>query len=568
MSHQIPTKRILVASLITWGCQTENAFVPEATVPPSLTVTAPLPATWAATGPTFVTGEATGLASLTVNEQTVEVESDAFVTTTDLVSGLNVIEVVGTEPDGDLLFERIGVLAGTFGDPETGLDEALAVRVNEGGLITVMDQAAESLDADTVESAVVTGEPIYEDSYGVWGWDAVEIAAEIMSIEFDAPQLEIDPTDPLLWVTVAIPNLSVSTLVTGDVVGLEFDIDIETTAPWAVITTALSMEAEDGELVVALEDAEISLDGFAYDTSVLPDEVESVLLVETIQETIEELILEQMETLLPTTIESALSELDTSVTVTLMDRPLTIDTEFAEALVDDDGIEITMDVDLFMAAASSSQTPHVYAGYLTNASTSPDMDHEEELVISISDDLMNKSLFEAWRSGLLDLSLSTDDGSLESDVMDSLHADGGSITLYPQLPPVLIPSSSGDKLLLQLGEILAVVDTPGGDLGDRITIAAHVEAEVDLGVEDGAISLSVDEYDITIVVRDSDWGASDEAITMVLEEALPIDSLLASIDSLSIDLPTLYGVGIAEADVDRTTSTGHSLVNVDLERDE
>ena len=73
---------------------------------------------------------------------------------------------------------------------------------------------------------------------------------------------------------------------------------------------------DDG--VVALEEAEISLDGFAYDTSVLPDEVESVLLVETIQETIEDLILDQMETLLAATIESALSELDTSVTVTLM----------------------------------------------------------------------------------------------------------------------------------------------------------------------------------------------------------------------------------------------------------
>ena len=74
-----------------------------------------------------------------------------------------------------------------------------------------------------------------------------------------------------------------------------------------------------------------------------------------------------------------------------------------------------------------------------------------------------------------------------------------------------------------------------------------------------------------MMVRESDWGATDEATTQLLEEMLPMDTLLSAVDLLLgdgfCDLLPLEGITLKEVTMERASTGAHTVMEIELEVD-
>ena len=550
---------VLITLLTLVGCKRDDEVngIADAQTP-ALTLDNPAAGAWVSPGTVRAQGISAGLEGVSVNGATAEVEGGKYGADVSLVRGINVVEAVGSESDGDELFVRNGVLAGTFGDPSQTLEGAINLRLNQGGIDDLMELVGTFLDPDTINAAATGMNPIYQDSYGVWGYSAVDISADIESISFGTPELAARPSGGALSLSVALPDLDVLVNATGDVVGVNFDTTAELMAERAEVEATLVVGAEDGHLTAELVDAEVNLVGFSYDTSLLPWGVEDYLFVDTIRGKIEDMVLEQIETMVPSLLDDALAGLDPSFELELLGVPLSVAASFAEVETDSDGVAMVLDLDVDAPSTGTKSSQ----GFLLAEDANPKLDHNADLTGAISDDMLNALLFQLWEAGMLDMRLSTDDGSLPAVMLTPLKADEGTIQLDAILPPVVVQQDGG--LELQMGELAVRIDTPGGELGNYVDLSVNAFVQLELGFKDGALDMSVGETNVVLMVRDSDWGASNETITRVVEQSLPIDTLLLLVGALNFDIPSIYGLSIDKATVSRDDGGSHTDLEVEL----
>ena len=158
--------------------------------------------------------------------------------------------------------------------------------------------------------------------------------------------------------------------------------------------------------------------------------------------------------------------------------------------------------------------------------------------------------------------MSTDDGSLEPIMLLPLKAEQGTITLRPDLPPVAVQVDGG--LQIQAGELVVDIETPGGELGEYLQVAVAAFIDLELALENGVVALDIGTPELSLMVRESDWGASDETTTRLVEEMLPLDTFLALLGGLELPLPSLEGLTISSAELGRDRSGLHTSVEVEL----
>ncbi len=116
---------------------------------------------------------------------------------------------------------------------------------------------------------------------------------------------------------------------------------------------------------------------------------------------------------------------------------------------------------------------------------------------------------------------------------------------------------------LQLGELQVAVDTPDGDLGQRLDLAVAAWADLGLVYASGELGLDLGAVRTSLDVRGSDWGASNEATTKLVSEMLPLDAMLALVGAFRFPVPELGGLRVADAAIDR--ASGATEVALDLE---
>ena len=541
--------------LVLSGCKKKETEDTDAVADAVFEMITPEAGAWTSAGSTSVTGTAENVASVSLalaptgaTNPTTRSASD-WSGTVSLARGINVVEAQAIDLRGDTQFRRHGVIAGDFASPDDGVDEALVARVNQSGLDKVGDMIAAYMTPELISSSATAMNPVYTDSYGVWGWDAVEISADIDSISFDTPGITFDPSSGELLLTATLPNLYVDAQAYGQVVSIDFDSDVSMTSSSAVITATITLDVVNGEIVVELKDATVELKDFSYDTSLLPGDIESYILVETIRDTVEEMLVEKIKEMVPELLESTLSGLDPSFSTEVLGATVDLAFGFSDAGIDNDGIELTLDVDVSMETTGT----RTYAGYLSAPTVDPDIDTHADVSAGFSDNVLNMVLFQAWRAGLLDMSLSTYDDTLDAAMLILLKAEEGTISTSAGLPPVLVQSPAGEPQV-QLSEMLVTIDTPGGELGEHIVVAMSLWVDIEMVIEGGELVLSLGEPTIVMDVRESDWGASNEATTNLLEDALPIDVILTLLGDISFPLPELYGIAIDSGEAERDQS--------------
>lgn len=504
-------------------------------------------------------GTAENVENLMVAGAETKAKQGKFDAKIELERGINLIEVSAIDGNKQSLFVRNGVLAGDFKSADDAVEESIFLRVNEGGFRRIGEIAEESLTSDFVNGALSGMNPVYSDSYGVWGWDAVTIAANIDSITFDTPSFDFDPRDGAIDLTATLPNVYVDIYAWGEAIGFDFDSDVAIGASSAVLTATLGISAQNGRLDVDITDPLITLNGFWYNTDLLPSEVTDLLLVDTIRATVEEMLVSSIQEMVPPLLDETLSGLDPSFSTELMGLSVDIEFEFADADIDKDGVALTLDMDVAVPPTGKKSAP----GFLGADLGTPEVDTQADVAGAVSDDLLNRVLYEAWAGGLLDLTLSTEDGSLDPLILLPLKAEKGTIKVEAMLPPVVVERDG--KLQAQVGELMVTIDTPGGALGDYLTASVTAFVELEVKIEDGALVLALGEPDLTLMVRENALGASNETATSIVTQALPIDSLLLLLGDFSFPLPSLYGIVIDNGEAVRDESGVYTGLEIALE---
>lgn len=548
------------ALLLLTGCGGCSKGEDEAPVvyddPSSLTIDTPAEGAWLPEGAVAVTGLVDNVNAVTINGAPAVLDpSGSYSGTTTLERGVNVLDVQGLEPDGDTISERRSVLAGEFADPGDAVEDGIQLRLNQGGINEMADMVEGMVTAESLNKEL--GEelnPIYE--YGQpddWNW----VAVDLVEMDFGAAAITATP-DQMIALEVVLPDLVVDLYAEGEAVTFDFSQDIQMTADDAVITAYLAIGAEGGTLTVELIDPVVELRGFAYDTSLLPSFVEDYLFIETIQTTIQDTLVEQMEEMVPELLDEQLGALDFSFDTELMGTTVSVAATFADADVDDDGVEIAVDVDVDVPTVGTQ----VYQGYMASGEGTPSIDRGADLAMVLSDELLNRMLFEVWRGGMLNLTLSTDDGSLEPAMLTLLHAEQGTVTVAADLPPIIVESAGG--LQVQIGELSVTLETPGGELGERVVMDVAAFVDLELSLDGSKIALDLGKPELFMAVRESDWGSSNEALTALIEEMLPIELLLLALGALEFELPALEGLAFGDSEVERSSSGYHTDVETQL----
>ncbi|MCB9777043.1 MAG: hypothetical protein H6742_00600 [Alphaproteobacteria bacterium] len=543
------------------GCKKEDDIVPGQTqrVDPMLQLDSPAAASWLPVGPTPVAGISRDMRTVKVGEQQLVLnDGGAFSGQVELVRGVNVVEARGTDVRGDTHYARHGVLAGTFGEPDGAIEDAAVIRLNQSGLDVLLGMIGELIDPSILDGTLSTINPIYSDSYGIFGWDAVTIEADVDGVDFGVIQLAVTPRSGALHLEGTLPDLFVDAQARGSVVGFDFDSDVTMWADRADLEATLELGAKNGMVTAELSDMSLELVGFGYDTSLLPGDVESWILVDTLQSTIEEQVLAMVEEEVPGFLDEALAGLDLSFETELLSTPLSVAADIVRVDVDGDGVELGVDITADMPNAGVEGS-----GFLLAGPGEAFVDHDAHMAAVIGDDLLNRMLYEAWAAGVLELSMSTYDGSLQSFLLTPLHATEGTITVDAALPPVIVEGRNG--LQLQAAELIVTIDTPDGELGTHLVIAVAAKADLEVGYEDGELVLDLGEVNPVLMVRESDWGASNEAVTELVAEMLPLDTLLALVGNFSFPIPEISGLVLTDVQVSRESSGVHTGVTASLE---
>jgi hypothetical protein len=558
-------RTVFLASLVFFsaGCSQDSALnsIDEHYITPAIRVVGPEAGEWLPATSVVVHGTTVGLTDVLVNDFPAVTDGDKFESSIGLDRGINRVEVKGTDGRGDTKYARYSVIAGDFADPSKTIEEALHLRLNQGGLDAVCEIINDAIDPEEISDSI-EGTPVYEAQYGLFSWNAVEVTAILMGLSFDRLNTELDPGDDRLYLSVEIPDLDTWLWAYGDVFGLDFEVDAFVWADSVVVEGEVTIDTNEGELVVEFENPNVSLYGFGYDTSLIPYGIETLVFVDEVRGFLEDMLVDIIAEKIPEILDEQLAGLDLSFETEMLGQDLKVEAAFADANIDRDGLALTVDVVVDMGSEDLHEAP----GFLTAPEATVELSTKSDVAFGLSDNLFNRVLHGVWQSGLLDLSLSTDDESLDKAVALMLKADSASIQIEAPLPPVMVERDG--QLNIELGELLVTIDTPNGDFGDHLEVAISGAIPLNLVGQDGELLLEFGDADLMFMVRDSDWGAaSNEAVTNLLAQILNPQLLLAGMGALSFPLPTLTdNLAIKSLKVDTEDNEYCTAIRINLER--
>lgn len=551
--------------LLSAACKHENTLSDP--TEPSIELTRPAPAEWMGPGQAEVRGEWSGLNSINVNGTEATMTGSLvgdFDSTVDLGRGIQILTAAGTDPYGDTYYSKVHVLSGEYNGPRQAVEDAAIVRINEEGIAVILDAVENEVDSELIADVLVSDEPIYEGGFidvGAAGSEDYLLGVELYVDGVGLSGLDLSgiPQEDELEFTATIYGLELQSVLAVLFTGNEFlNVGLEIDADRVEITGTLTMSAYQGELDIQLLDSNVDITGFFFDTDLIPSEIEGALLSGALEGIVESQVSGLLESQITGLMRDTLSAFDFSYSTTLLDREVDVVAEFGRASIDTAGIELAMDIDVDMP----NTTQHPYTGVLTAPGNQPTPDANADVSMSIWDDMINKMLFEAWRSDLLVQDLSSSDGSLPAIALIPLHADSAELSVDGLLPPVVVQDDEGN-IEAQLGEVQIVLDMEGSDLGSHLEAALAVNVDIDLEVVDNVLEVQLGEPVIDIAVRNSDWGASNEATSELLAEVLPLDLILSLIGDLTFPLPDLPGVTM-NANAGRDGNGTHTAVRLSL----
>ncbi len=541
-------KRHLLHAVLLMGCASEEAEEPFVSSHFELQV--PAAGAWLPAGSLQASGLASGVDEVLVQGDPADLDAQAgaFSALAQLSRGLNIVEASATQFDGDLMFARHGALGGEFTEPGSTMADAASLRLNQPGLDDLMEMAENLIEAQDIATAVRDMGVLHEED-----WSVVTLALELDEGD-DALQISDLDLVALAGEGVLTVRANMDVYVRLRAYGtylyfFDYDETITIYDTSAAATAAATVGAQDGELDIDVSLSEFLLDPFNYDVSLLPSEVVEWLTADLLAGIIEDMLLEQAEEMIPELVDSVLAELPEELSFELLGSELTIGYDFSQADIDADGLRVGLDVDV--AASGASYPPGT--GYLATEQELPSPERSDDASGSVADEVLNAALYEVWATGLFDMTISEE--SIEDEDMrqlvstllfdplrEQLNHHDVHLELSASLPPVIV--GEGGDLKIQAGELALTIHTPDRALGSWVKLATFAELDATVSIEDGALDVDVLAVQYSVMARDSDWGASEEAITNLL--AATMEELLGGPEAMAVMVEVILGQVLAE----------------------
>lgn len=548
------SRPLLLLALV--GCST-TTDTPDEPVPAEaqLLVDVPARAAWVAPGPVEVRGSAQNLTNLTLDGTGVSAEEGgAFSTTLNAQRGIQTFELAATDLDGDVTFLRRSVLAGTFTSPERPVQDAARIEVAPEGIDLLLGLIDALLDIDALTSDLSAANPVVAGSALGIGYEV-----DLVSVDLQPPIIDVTLEEGRLLVDASVDDIAV----VADLSALGITTELTADISRANASLSVALDAVGGGLDVDLSPIVLELTNFQFDVGLIPFGFEDSIpiLSDEFRDFVVESIVEQVDLLVPTLVDQIVGGLDPSFETEVLGNNVAISAIFTDASIAPSGVGIAVDIDVQIDGPGPA-VERPFAGTLVAPPAEHELPTDQPFRLSLHDDLLNRILFEVWQAGILDLTLSTDDDSLDASLLSQLQAEQGTIALSARLPPVA--TERNGELLLQLGELGVNVQTPGGGFGNTLDVTVAGSASLAPEVSEGGLRATVGAPDILLAVDGSDWGADEGTISNLLADQLPINTLLLLVSAFEFPLPDFLGLTVDQAAVGRSNAGVHTTVSFSL----
>ena len=495
--------------------------------------------------------DAHGLQSVTVNGAPADVDaSGAFrFLDSNQKAGVHYFGVQAIDNAGNVGGTGLSVLYGQFAPQEEPVTDAVVALAGPSVLTSVGHAAEDMLGGLDLEAAGLAANPVMDE----W-WATVDVT----SVDRGALEIDPAPTAAGLAVTVTLHDLDVGFHV--DLPG-PYNPDGTAWADAAVLVGTVDVWAtQSGTIDAALIEDTVSLEGFGFD--LLPTGIEDVSFIRNaVQGSLESMVQQKVEELVPQAIAQQLSALDLSREIDLPALGTSLWIDVRPSLVEIDRGGVTLRADGALYGEDAGVTP-ASPGTLRTPSDAPLLSGDR-MSVAFADDALNQVLSAAWRAGFLDreLPLVGSTGPVRVGALTLVFpalegvAPGDTpvvATLDPLLPPVASLTAEGAQIEIGELNVLLEADTPEGRM-PLVTLALYLTADLQADFGEGAsVSLSLAGYDLVAdPVQAPDGFPQGEEFHQIMSAL--IDMVAPEIGGPLASLPLPGFAGFTFAGLDAST---------------
>ena len=573
--------------------------------PPVITITSPARASYSTVPQIVIAGNVTdagsGVAAVAINGTPIPVDANGdFAVQATAGRGLNIIQVTAQDGAGNGAQTNTSILAGNFLAPNQPVAEALTARVEESAFLKLQPVINATLvqSKPQINAGLAALNPVLQRTILF-----VDARADITGVDFSSADVRLDPVQGGLAFSATLNDLDVD--IQAQIRALvRISVSGELTADAISVSgvAAFGADPQTGRLVFAVQNVNVTTQGFAFDINNIPDFVES-LLRGTVRNLVEGQIRDRIVNQIPATVNTALGGLGAPIQRTILGRDFALGFAPTGLAFDDAGVTLALAANV--AASQPTARGQAAPGSLTTPGAAPIPFNAggADFLAAINDDLVNKALFAAWGSGLLDLEVDptqafsalisritgssalggiTFNSSLLLSIFPQLQGAipaGAPIVLRaePRLPPVvrIVPNATPASMPaagtvpdvtaeVSLGELvlsLAVADPSTGNRIPIFEIATQVRARAGLTVDaQGNMLVSLaGTPDLAADVISELIDLPDSAIQALFGQALPLVINLVANGHGGIPLPQPAGLPVSDLQVGPAGQSGDFL---------
>ncbi|MEE2828828.1 MAG: hypothetical protein VX498_06550 [Myxococcota bacterium] len=538
-----------------------------------------------ADGPTvMVTGSVTdpwtGVSSVQVNgEPALLFAGGIFEYVMEPTPGLNEVDVVAIDGDGNISDHFQTYLWGDFQPVGTPHDDGILARLNEGAIDVMEDLLADELTGGSLTSGLVGN--LYTSPNWCIGvsWLAQvcgQVLVDLEGVSMSSMDFDLDPHAPNstfangylafgMEVDDFLIELDLTGIFSGNFLfwswsnslnagadlGLGY-MDLDTQVG-LFVNPSNEIEVTLANTSTDIDDIDIDIDGLGIFGELLG--LLSGWLANLFEPIIEGLLPPLIESVLPDALEDALADLEIATSMDLMGASLDIEALPGFIEIDDDGITLALDSS---AVAELGPTAPATLGSWYEDSPIPTYGATPDFALSLSDKFTNQLLHAVWQAGVIDFSMDAAELGLDlGQVTEILPLTEISVQTLPLLPPVVGPSPSSGLLELGLGDMLVnVYGDPGGNTGLMMQLAVSLWADAELSIDgDGLIQFGLGDPVVVMDYVTSDWAELNGEVVEDLMDSivdLLVPEITGALDEIGgIPMPELGGLGLSSPAVYR-----------------
>ena len=458
-----------------------------------LAFTSPGAAGFTNAGTTALGGVAKAMAEVTVNGVQAELDGASFDAGLDLLPGIHLSEVAGTDVEGGSHSARGSILAGDYADPSGPNYDAMQMHLSDSSIRGLGSLVSAFVTPDLLNPTIQGLNPVV---------DSPDAVVYLGDLRFDEAIVSLEPSAQGLLISMELPNFVLPIDATiPDALPFGIDLDLSADVEADVLLTAIVDVSTDGRgnLVVTVTDVVAELGDFDLDTGLL--ELVDWLVLD--DDDLADFLESQLTALGPAlggAINGMLADLDLSMETELLGNPVGMQIAFDHADVTAQGMAMSLAIDVDVASLGTDAP-----GHLTFAA--PPAAQGPQLHGQIADDFINRALFEFWAGGALNLEMPIGDGPEAALMLIFGGGDEGALALDARLPPVWVERNGDSRL--QMGEVYLTVDTPGGSYGDQVELLMNLDAKAEISFDGTAAGIVLSDAQVDMIAVGSSVGNED-----------------------------------------------------------